>query len=164
MPLSLDGLILYITISLIYQSIFFPIYPSLFLSEKISGWIYFLWIAVIFVVPAAVGIISGLNIRKGWSKKFVNFLGIATINPISCAWDWHFGGCEECWVIATLKDDTKWYGYLGSKSFISSEPAERDIYIECVYIMEKDGQDWVPRNSSVLIMHGEIQTLEFLPR
>jgi hypothetical protein len=49
---------------------------------------------------------------------------------------------------------------LGSKSFISSSPQERDILIEQVYTID-DNDKWIERDSSVLITHGEIQSVEF---
>ncbi len=64
----------------------------------------------------------------------------------------------------TLKDETKWYGYMGVNSFMSSDPTERDIFIEHVFEFAQDGQPWTPRNTSVWIGHGEIQSLEFLPQ
>jgi hypothetical protein len=63
----------------------------------------------------------------------------------------------------TLKDDTKHVGLLGAKSFISTDPSERDIYIEKVYERQGDGEwkdvgDW-----SVLIAGSEVKTVEFKP-
>ena len=49
------------------------------------------------------------------------------------AWDWKFGDTSAQWVLVTLNDDTKFAGYLGLRSFISSDPGERDIYIERIY-------------------------------
>jgi hypothetical protein len=65
--------------------------------------------------------------------------------------------------MAVLKDGTKWIGYLGPNSFTSTDAEERDIYIEHVYNLGDDDV-WTPRGSSVLIAHGEIQSLEFWPK
>ena len=121
------------------------------------------WFGFIFVLPAIVGALLGLNLRKGWFKALLNKYQISTIHPVNCAWDWHFGQCGECWVVVVLRDGTKWYGFMGRNSFMSSDPAERDVYIEKVYLAEGEGMPWVPRGNSVWIAHGEIQSLEFLP-
>jgi hypothetical protein len=62
-----------------------------------------------------------------------------------------------------LKDGTKWAGHLGQGSFSSTDPSERDLYIEDVYLTGKDDKKWTKRGSGVWIAHGEIQTIEFWP-
>lgn len=158
-----EGVISYVTLSLVYHAIIYPVVAPLYRALPITGWLWLGWFAVIFIGPGAVGLLLGLNIRKGWSKWLVNKLGINTIHPVNCAWDWRFGQCEEGWVIAKLKDGTTWGGYLGTNSFMSSDTAERDIFIESVYSVS-EGSEWEPRSSSVWIAHGEIQSLEFLPK
>lgn len=151
---------MYVTLSLAYHALAYPIARPLYVSGSINGWYGVGWFALVFVCPAALGILLGLNVRKGWTKKLVN---LNTIHPIHSAWDWHFGHCAKCYLIVTLKDNTKWYGYLGKNSFISSDPIERDIFIERVYDFAREGEIWTPRNTGVWIAHGEIQSLEFLP-
>lgn len=164
LPSAAEGAISYITLSLAYHAIAYPIAHPLYTSGKIDGWAGLGWFVLIFVGPTLLGILLGLNIRKGWTKKLVNRFGLHTIHPVDCAWDWRFGHCPECWVIVTLKDGTKWYGYMGTNSFMSSDPAERDIFIEHVYDFSAEGKPWAARNTGVWIAHGEIQSLEFLPR
>lgn len=60
-----------------------------------------------------------------------------------------------------LKDGTKFAGYCGGRSFISSVPEERDIYVEESYDLSDD-DEWKPRpGKSLLIAAGEISTIEF---
>ena len=164
LPAAAEGAVVYVTLSLAYHAFAYPIARPLYVSGSIDGWYGAGWFALIFVCPAVLGILLGLNVRNGWTKKLVNRLGLNTIHPIHSAWDWRFGHCPECWVIVTLKDNTKWYGYMGVGSFMSSDPIERDIFIEYVYDFAGEGQAWTPRNTGVWIAHGEIQSLEFLPR
>ncbi len=49
---------------------------------------------------------------------------------------------------------------MGSDSFVSSDPTERDIYIQQIYDID-DPNNWNPRNHGVLITGGEISTIEF---
>lgn len=164
LPAASEGAISYVTLSLAYHAIAYPIARPLYASGTIEGWFMVFWFILIFMAPALLGLLLGLNIRKGWTKKLVNSFGLNTIHPVNCAWDWRFGQSGECWVIVTLKDQTRWSGYLGVNSFMSSDPTERDIFIEHVYDSGEDGQSWKTRSSSVWIAHGEIQSLEFLPR
>lgn len=159
-----EGAVSYLTLSLIYQAVSYPITSTYLFGigpMTLCRWVG--WFAFIFAVPAVVGVLLGLNLRKGWLKVLINKFGISTIHPVNCAWDWHFGQCGECWVAVVLKDGTKWYGFMGRNSFMSSDPAERDLYIESVYVVENEGDPWTPRGNSVWIAHGEIQSLEFLP-
>ncbi len=159
-----EGIIAYVILSLIYQALCYPLTKNLFDSTPITGWRWLVWFTFIFVFPAVIGIFLGLNIRRGWLRWLVNKCGFSTIHPVNSAWDWRFGQCEECWVIVVLKDGTKWHGYLGVNSFMSSDSGERDLFIESVYLSDKEGEPWSSRSSSVWIAHGEIQTLEFIPK
>lgn len=158
-----EGLLAYVTLSLIYHALTYPIAYPLYGMALSSSWNKAAWFILIFLGPAVIGLLLGLNIRKGWTKWLLTKLRINTVHPIHCAWDWRFGNCEECWVLAVLKDGTQWAGYMGVDSFMSSDSAERDIYIEKVYEILEEGKPWVPRTSSVWIAHGEIQSLEFWP-
>ena len=70
---------------------------------------------------------------------------------------------DEQWVLVTLKDDTKFVGLCGQGSFISSDPTERDIYIEQVYDMDDESNWSWPGRKGVLIGPGEVKTIEFWP-
>ena len=70
---------------------------------------------------------------------------------------------KEQLILVTLKDDTKFPGYCGQASFMSSDPTERDLYIEKVY---KWGEDdaWIDNGAHGLWVAGsEIKTIEFFP-
>lgn len=162
LPPIAEGSIAYLILSLVYHGIIYPFARSFYASTDYSiGW-WIGWFVILFVAPIILGLLLGLNIRKGWLKKLVNRLGFSTIHPIHSAWDWHFSKCEECWVIVVLKDGIKWYGRMGVNSFMSSDSSERDIFIEEIYEMITDGSPWKPRNSSVWIAQGEIQSIEFI--
>ncbi|MCY4531320.1 MAG: DUF6338 family protein [Gammaproteobacteria bacterium] len=61
------------------------------------------------------------------------------------------------------QDGTRFAGYCGSESFMSSDPTGRDIYIERIYDLIDDNV-WSPRGENgVLITAGEVQTIEFWP-
>ena len=79
------------------------------------------------------------------------------------AWDWKFSSMDSQWVLVTLKDDTRFAGYCGPDSFMSSDPIERDIYVQLVYDID-DENNWIPRgDNGVLITSGQVKTIEFWP-
>ena len=82
------------------------------------------------------------------------------------------------WVLVTLKDGTRFAGYCGPQSFISSDPAEHDMYIEQTYDLDADhqlgqcrqegGSNHLRRDpdNRVLALHrrGDAQCPEVMPR
>ena len=56
------------------------------------------------------------------------------------------------WVLVTLKDGTRFAGYCGPQSFITSDPAERDMYIEQIYDLDADHQ-WVSVGKKEVLSH-----------
>ncbi len=162
LPPVAEGAIAYVVLSLVYHAITYPLATALY-AQPIGQSRALAWLALILLGPAIFGLLLGLNVRKGWTKKLLEKIGINIIHPVDSAWDWKFAQCEECWVMAVLKNGTTWLGHLGPQSFMSSDRAERDIFIQQVYTLEADNT-WTARTSSVWIAHGEIQSLEFWPR
>lgn len=157
-----EGIIAYVTLSLIYQAAIVSIF-GLFNRGLFAGWMALAWPVLLFVFPAIIGALLGLNIRKSWTKRLIAKLRINTAHPVNAAWDWRFVDSKSCWVLVVLKDGTEWAGYLGTQSFMSSDPAERDIFIEKVYEIDSKTDVWTARTSSVWIAHSEIQSIEFWP-
>lgn len=157
-----DGLVAYLVVSVLYHALLFPIARPLYgvnVDDLLGGVLWFLYI---LVGPAFAGLLLGLNVRLGWLKSVLGRFKLHTVHAIDSAWDWRFSNCEDCFVTVVLKDETKWRGYIGSRSFMSSIPTERDIFIEKVYTLDED-ETWTPRESGVWIAHGEIQSIEFWP-
>lgn len=163
LPPIAEGLAGYVTLSLVYHALAYPIAAPLYARPLVSGWWSLAWFGLLFVGPVLLGLLLGLGIRKGWTQALLRRVGLHTVHPADSAWDWLCSSAQACWVLAVLKDGTKWAGYFGPGSFISTDPAERDIFIEKVYEIRKVGQPWIPRASSVWIAHGELQSLEFWP-
>ena len=161
LPVSQDAILPYIVLSLIYHALIFPFASALYVSQTYQGLYAVYWVLLLFIAPALFGLLLGINIKKEWSKRLLGRMGITTAHPVDSAWDWKFGNCTESWVLAVLKDGTKWAGMLSAEgSFISTNPAERDIIIAEVYEIGDDNK-WTPKGSSVWVAHGELQTIEF---
>ncbi len=163
MPPVGEGLVAYVTISLTFHALAFPVLGGRYILTRVQPEWSFKWVIFVFIVPALLGILLGLNARHGWISRILLKLKLVTTHPIGCAWDWRFSGIAECWVHIVLKNETKWAGLLGPNSFISSDPTERDIYLQQVYELDDDNV-WNEKSSSVWISHGEIQSIEFWPK
>lgn len=159
LPIS-EAIVGYLAMSFVYQALVFPLATwlrALSLTAEVKGLAELL---ISIVLPAVLGLVIGVNARLGWTRWLFARFRIALNHPVNTAWDWRFGGQEECWVMAVLKDGTKWLGHLGPDSFISTDPGERDIYIQTVYTIEDDNS-WTFKGSGVWLPQSELQSLEF---
>lgn len=157
------GVVPYVTVSVIYYALAYP-FVEVVLSihepefGKVLG-----WFGLIFVGPAALGLLLGVNIQKDLFRRMLQRCGLNLVHAIPTAWEWKFGTMPPQWVLVTLKDGTRFAGYCGPQSFISSDPAERDMYIEQIYDLDSE-DNWINVGTKeVLITSGEIQTIEFWP-
>lgn len=162
-PPHAAALLSYLTVSVIYYALALP-FVGYVLSLQEPGYEKaFSWFALVFVGPAVLGLLLGINIQKDLFRRVLQRCGLNPVHVIPTAWDWKFGGMTDQWVIVTLKDGTQFAGFCGNDSFMSSDPAERDIYIQWIYDID-DNNNWSQRGENgVLIAAGEIRTIEFWP-
>ena len=163
-PSHSAALLSYLTISVIYYALALPlVHFVLSIDEPGNSKLLLVWFALIFVGPALLGLLLGVNIQKDLFRRVLQYCGLNPIHVIPTAWDWKFGNMTDEWVLVTLKDGTRFAGFCGGKSFMSSDPNERDLYIQWIYDID-DQNNWTPRgDNSVLIAAGEVQTIEFWP-
>ncbi len=120
------------------------------------------WFAVLFVVPAAAGLLLGHLHQNGKLRTFVRAVGFSLVSPIPTSWDYVFTSKSEVWVLVTLKDGGQLGGFRGRHSFASSDGQERDIFLETVFKITNHGE-WkkTDRSSGILIRGDEIRFIEF---
>ncbi len=153
----------YLTVSLIYYALILPFLRFDQPTAEISLGQSLVWFTIVLVAPALLGALSGIIAQKDLLRRWLRRYGLNPLHAIDTAWDWKFLGLEEQWVLVTLKDGTRFAGFCGSESFISSDPAERDIYIQAIYDVGTD-DTWTPRGENgVLIGANQIRTIEFWP-
>jgi len=120
-------------------------------------------ILIVIVSPCLVGLMLAKLSDKNILVRILQIIGYNPINPIPTAWDYKFSKMPaKSWIIVSMKDGTVFYGKFSTRSFASSEPMERDIYIEDVYKLN-DNRDWVKRerNDGILIASDQIKCIEF---
>ena len=153
-PIS-EATVAYVLISLVYNAATIPItshwpFFSTWLGQAIGS----------FIVPFAIGLFAGLDIRYDWSFNLLKSIGIDVNHPIPSAWDWKMSKIEPCYIMVTLDDGTKWAGKFDVKSNASTDRNERDIYIEQVFDLDHN-DNWLARNSGVWINRQHIKSIEF---
>ena len=133
------------------------------LIEQIKN-INHLWsIIIIVAVPTIVGGFVGLITQRGWHRKALNKLPLLrTINPIQSSWDVRFLRMEERWVRIYLSDDSEIFAKIEKGCFISSDPKERDIYLNNVDTWTKGCRKINVKNiEGVLIKGDHIRIIKF---
>ena len=159
-----ENLISYLAVSLIYHALALP-FLDMFVSHNnlfVGG--MFAWFLYILIIPVFFGLAIGINIQKNFVRRALQGVGLNPVHAIPTAWDWKFGRMVTGeWVLVTLKNGTRFAGFCGPESFMSSEPDERDLYIQWVYDLD-DEDSWRSRGETgLLVAGGEISTIEFWP-
>jgi hypothetical protein len=132
-----------------------------------SSWEVATWSLVVLVVlPVLAGAAAAAAVRlrrPRWLATTFDFMGLAPQVTTPDAWQWHFGQRRPHFVRVHLKDRRVVLGYLGSRSFSSSDPSRRDLYLERQYT-PAEGKVYgpaVPASEGVWISGDEITYIEF---
>ena len=153
----------YLTVSVIYYALALPFVDFVLSIDKAGYGKALAWFSLIFFGPATLGLLLGINAQKSLLRRLLQWCGLKPVHVMPTAWDWKFGGMTSQWVLVTLKNGTRFVGFCGPESFMSSDPTERDIYVERIYDID-DENKWSSRGANgVLIVAGEVQTIEFWP-
>ena len=85
------------------------------------------------------------------------------IHPIRKPWDYVFGKRKSFWIIVHLQNGQKVGGRFDTQSFASSDPADEQIYLEEVWVLDEAGRflKQVERSRGIIIMKDEIRAVEF---
>lgn len=85
------------------------------------------------------------------------------VNPIRKPWDYVFGKRTPFWIIVHLQNGQKIGGRFDTESFASSNPADEQIYLEEVWVLDEEGRflNQVERSRGIIIMKDEIRAVEF---
>lgn len=158
---SKDSLLGFFTISLIWAGITSPVLSWLGDIALPLHLRMLAWLGWAVVGPAALGVFLGVSASRSWFRRAMQWCGLRTVDGMPTAWDWKFGRSGTWWLVVTMKDGSKVAGFCGEASFVSSDPRERDIYMEQVWRVDENDR-WTRHGEwGVLIPHGEIRCIEF---
>ncbi len=162
------SLLRFLTLSAINYALWsWLVYLLLYSEYKFaSQWpVAALWGFVILIAPVLLGIALGYSSQKYWVRRWLQRIGLRPIHVVPTAWDWRFGRMEGAhWLLITFNDGSTLAGLFGGHSFASSDPGERDIYVEQVYSVAENGE-WArgPEGKGILISAKDISSVEFWP-
>jgi len=101
------------------------------------------WFFILFMAPVLLATMRAKIIQSDGLGWLYRLIGLRAISPIPTGWDWVFSTADPCFVLVTLTDGTEIAGYFGRRSMASSDPERKDIYLETVYKVPKNGRPWV---------------------
>jgi len=132
-------------------------------SAGVAGVLVFLlpWAsarAVYFISTAAAWrgavnrAVTRLRLRRAW-------------NPTPSAWDYTFGDRPPCWVRVFTAEGQWIGGYFGFRSFASSYPEPRDLFIEEGHAMSPDGEilPQISAPDGVYVRCDDVRLIDFIP-
>jgi hypothetical protein len=161
-----DALLSYFTLSIIYLAVV-EAATSLVTGSRLPLYEQTpYWLPIMLGGAAGFGVLVGLNASLGLTRRIAGKIGLRLPHVMTSAWDWKFQRLPECMLTVTLRDGSKIAGWCGGKhSFVGSDPANRDIYIEQVYEIGEDGNfGLLHPGRGIYISSGEIRLIEFVPK
>jgi hypothetical protein len=124
---------------------------------------------ITFVSPLVLGLAVAWLDQKQTLQHLAGRLGLHALHCTPSAWDFKFSQASTAggrWIMVELKDSRKIGGWFGNNSFASSEPTERDLYLEEAWELPSDSADvaWNKRvnTDGILIRHDDIRTVSFI--
>lgn len=123
---------------------------------------WFLMVIGTIIVALIVAFVIGFTQQKGVIEHIFSRVGINKVHPIPTAWDYYFSKQQASWIVVTLRSGKVIYGLYAQQSFASSNPSERDLYIEKTYTLDDD-MTWIEdsKSNGILISKDEIEAIEF---
>ena len=142
--------------------IYLLVFTQYFKEHEIGSAV--LWLCIILIAPIILAIALGYASQKEWSRKFYQSIGLRTKHITPTGWDWHFEQQRREWVLITLNDGSTVSGLFEHNSYASSDPSERDLYVEQLYKIDDEG-NWLPdiEGKGILVAGVNIKTIESWP-
>lgn len=157
-----ESLVEYLVLTAIYYSLTYPI-SGLIFGEGFDPKSPYTVLIFFILGPVAFGLVLGALNRRNAFHRLLRRLGITMVHPIPSAWDWRLYDMREgTFVLITLQDDSQVGGRFGPKAFASSDPAERDLYLDDIWHIDEEGE-WteLEEKKGILIAAKEIKYIEF---
>lgn len=158
-----ENIIFFLALSGLYYALTLPLIEML-LKSGLDGWRRgFAWIAVVILGPAILGVILGFLTQRNVGRWIAHSLRLNPVHSAPTAWDYVFPALPMGgrYVRVTMEDGIV-TGLFGDQSFASSDPSERDIFLEEVWDLSEIGE-WTPRPEKigVLIPAKQVKFVEF---
>lgn len=157
-----ERVVAYAGVSTVYYAVSVPFFALL---DKHLAWPVWTSNAFEYVfLPLVLGAFLAFSASKDLIGNVIRTTGASPNHHTPAAWDYAFSKLRgQTYLIVTLSDGSRVYGYYGQKSFASSSTAERDLLIEEVWNVSDEGEWTKPADSrSVLLCGKDIRAIELV--
>ena len=118
---------------------------------------------VVILIPAVIGIIIGLGVQKEWLYRLLRKIKLSPVHGIPSAWDWKFMESKRQWITVHLKEGKNIIAEYNKDCFVSTDPNERDMYLDNVYKWVDGKPEKDERVEGILLKGDSIEKIEFHP-
>jgi hypothetical protein len=156
-----ESVVSYIALTVLYYGIAAPFVEYVLTFEAPGRAKIVAWLALIIIVPAIIGLALGALAQNDVFRKLLQLFRINPVHVTPAAWDYAFARLRgDHFVMVTLSDGSTVSGLYGSHSFASSDPTERDLFLQEIY--DTDGGSWSkrPERQAILIPSKEIKHVQ----
>jgi hypothetical protein len=156
-----ESVVNYIALSVLYYGLTAPIVEYVLSFREPGRAKIFAWLVLIILMPAVIGFVLGVLGQNDVFRRILHWFGINPVHATPSAWDYAFARLRgDHFVMVTLTDGATIAGVYGSHSFASSDPTERDLFLQEIY--DVDGDSWKKRSEqqAILIPSKEIKHVQ----
>jgi Family of unknown function (DUF6338) len=156
-----ESIVSYLALTILYYGLAAPVVEYVLSIREPGRQKIFAWVGLIILLPAAVGLLLGILGQNDVFRRLLQFCRINPVHATPAAWDYAFARLlGDHFVMVTLSDGSTVGGIYGSRSFASSDPAERDLFLQEIY--DVDGDSWKKRSEqqAILIPAKEIKHVQ----
>jgi Family of unknown function (DUF6338) len=156
-----ENVVSYLALTVLYYGLATPLVEYVLSIQEPGRAKIFAWLALIIVLPAVIGFVVGILGQNDVFRRLLHHFGVNPVHATPSAWDYAFARLRgDHFVMVTLSDGSTVSGVYGSHSFASSDPTERDLFLQEIY--DHDGDSWKksPEQLAILIPSKEIKHVQ----
>ncbi len=156
-----ENVVTYVALTVLYYGLAAPVVEYVLSIREPGRAKIFAWLGLIILLPAAIGFAFGILGQNDVFRRILQYFKINPVHATPSAWDYAFARLRgDHFVMVTLSDGSTVSGVYGSHSFASSDPTERDLFLQEIY--DVDGDSWKkrPEQQAILIPSKEIKHVQ----
>lgn len=128
---------------------------------EIAAWTLVVLIVVPTLVGAALALLADVRSPR-WLHRLLSRVGLSSSTRMAEAWNWVFSRRLPAYVRVRLSDGRMILGWYGGRSFASSDPSLRDLYLEEQWVADEGRfREPYPSTRGVWLNGSEIVSVEF---
>lgn len=133
-------------------------------NARTLGWLALLLLIVVPIAAAGLGTLATIYGPRWRGRTWLRWVPRISYNPTPRAWDHAFKEAPECYVRLLMTDGSWLGGLYGAKSFVSSYPEPREIFIQEAWSMKPDGAFDMkqPQTIGMYVRCDDVRSIEFV--